>query len=869
MKRKIIITAIFLWQFGFNINAQTIPSWVIASDVNNSTVSVSWYPTDPARWKEGLKSGYTVTRETVKNGGNTAFVPIRTLLKDSLWFKNNVTDDDDVLHPIGKILYSNNFLQQSNKENEALQYNYVVFESSLDIKIAEAIGMGLADKNVISGATYRYTVKHNQSGQTFSIDVKCDSGTRVQEPKDYTHDFNWPDGNSLSDMLEMSKPFVIKAIIGKARPKVDSVILRWVPSSIEICRDAMVDGYEIWRGKAVDSMELLTTVKPWSEAQIKQMPRTDTLALMTAAFVMDKGIPQGIESANMFDRAAMESNYFGFALTAADRSQLAADVLGLRYVDREAAFGETYRYEIKTKRLQPNMPVADIWVTNEFEPLTAPQNFKIKKEDKAVTLSWYPYGETEYSSFMIERLNPGDSVYQSLTAQPLVFIRAREMKSQPVSYIDTLPANNLVYMYRIKGSNAFGEWSDYAYGHGFGIDLTPPESVSIVTGKYRKEDNSIRISWTPNTKDKDLQYHQVLVADNPDYNFSAISGELSPNDTVYTMNLNDMETDRSFYFKVNSVDSSRNIATSFGRYVFVPDHDRPVAPATIKATISDKGWVTVTWKQSTSKDVVGYYVFFSNNDPQNLALVFDKPLKDTAYSWQIDMNSLTKYLYVGVKSEDDNYNRSFLSEILQLRRPDTIAPVSPFVTNVEVKDENVVINWKKSGSADVEKYLLYSRNPDDSLANWVLIDSVGKDIVSYLTKSDLYEGQMMYAVKAVDDFGNQSAYSNPRQIFLSFPAHKFVPKLNPLSKNKNNTVDVSWQKQSQDIKGKNIGYKYLLYRSVGSKDVMMYREIPSTEFSVSDDKIQTGVLYNYAIRVKYDNGWTGELSEVKSILINN
>ncbi len=867
MKSKIIITAIFLWHFGMNINAQNTPSWVIQAAVVDNSVSVSWYPTDPKIWKEGLVSGYTITRENADSGGSGGFVPIRTTVKDAVWFKKNVTNDDGVLYPIGVILHGNNFMQKSDKENDALQYNYIVFESKWDIKVAEAIGMGIVDKSVTLGANYRYTVKHNQSGQTFSINVKCDAGKKVQAPEDYRHDFRWPGGNSLSDMLEQSKPFVLKAILGKARPKMDSVILRWVPSTIGICRDAMVDGYEIWRGKTKDSMELLTTVRPWTEAQIRKMPRTDTFALLAAAFVMDKGIAQGITKANMFDRAAMERNYFGFTLTAADRSPLAADVLGLRYVDKKAAFGETYLYEIKTKRLQPNLPAPDIWVTNEFEPLTAPQKFKIQKQEKSVTLSWYPYGDVEYSSFMIERLNPGDTVYNAITTLPIVFIRDAEMKGQMVSYIDSLPANNLAYNYRLKGSNAFGEWSDYAYGTGYGRDLTPPASVSVVSGEFSKEDKSIRISWTPNTKDKDLKYHQILVADNPDYDFSAISGELSPRDTVYNMNLKDMDTDRSFYFKVNSIDSSGNMVTSLSRYVSVPDHERPLFPTTIKASISDKGLVTVTWNRSTSKDVVGYYVFYSNNDPENLALVFDKPLKDTTYSWQIDMNSLTKYLYVGVKSEDDNYNRSFLTEILQVRRPDTIPPVSPVLTYVEAKDENVSIYWNKSGSADVEKYLLYSRSPEDSLSNWVLIDSVGRDNGSYVTKSDFFGGQIMFAIKAVDDFGNRSAHSNVGQVFVPFPSDKFVPKLNLPSKNINNEVEVSWEKESQEIKGKNIGYKYLLYRSVGSQDVMFYKEIPSTEFKVSDDSVTPGVLYNYAVRVKYDNGWAGDLSEVKSLLI--
>lgn len=857
---------IFFWILANIVSGQNTPSWVVQSAVKNSTVELTWYPTDAEVWKEGLRSGYTITRESM-SGGGSKFTPMQTSIKDSVWFKANVSPEDGVIYPIGVMLNRDNFINKDNKQNDELQYNYIVFESKWNIKVAEATGLGIVDKTIQVGTTYKYTVKHNKTGQTTSITVKCDEGTQLQEPKDYQHEFKWPDGNSLSDMLEQSQALVIKAIIGKARPKIDSVILRWVPTSIEICRDAMVDGYEIWRGKGGDTMKMLTAVKPWTEAQMRQMPRSDTFALLAAAFVMDNGIPQGIEQANMLDRATMESNYFGISLMAADKSQLAADVLGLRYVDKEVEFGETYHYEIKTKRLQPNIPMQDFWVTNEYEPLTAPQNFRSEKNEKSVRLKWLPHGEVLYSSFIIERLNPGDSVYQPITKEPIVFIRANELKNNQLSYIDSLPSNNVSYMYRIKGSNAFGEWSDYAYINAYGVDRTPPNAVSIISGKFNIADTTIRISWRSNSIDNDLKHNQVMIADNPDYNFSAISGELSPNDTVFILSLRGMEVDRPYYFQVNSVDSSLNVTRSVSRFVFTPDEERPLAPPNIKATISDSGMVTVSWRPSASKDVVGYYVFASNNDPQKLALVFDKPLKDTTYSYQIDMNSITKYLYVGLKSEDDNYNRSFLSEILQLRRPDTIAPMSPLLTTVELKDEKIVIKWNKSASADVEKYMLFSRNPEDSTIKWVLLDSISKEIDTYTTTSELFEGKLMYSVKAVDDFGNQSSYSNSGEVFLPFPSHKYIPKLNIPVINKNNSVELSWQKQPLDIKGKNIPYKYLLYRSVGSQNVMMYKEVSSNSFSFKDDSVRSGVLYNYAISVKYDNGWTGDLSETKSILI--
>lgn len=861
----IFLITIFGWMLQYAVNAQD-PAIILNTIVSESDVLVSWYPTDPAAWKEGLTSGYTLTRETISGGGGS-FSPVRTMLRDSLWFRDNVKEGDGVLLAVRGIIYGDNFLRRSNRQNDELQYNYIVYESTTDIRIAEATGLGFEDKNTEKGATYRYTVKHNKSGQTTSITIQCVNDERMQEPEDYRHVFHWPDGNSLSDMLEQSEPFVLEAIVGKARPKIDSVMLRWAPTTIGIYRNALVDGYEIWRTKGSEKPVLLTTVKPWSEDRFHSIPLTDSLALLAASIVKNKGIPQGIAELDMYDKASVETNYFSFALHIADRSPLAADVLGLRYVDQEAEFGITYRYEIRTKQLQPNFPVPDIWVTNEFEPLLGPEGFKIIKEDKMVTLQWLAKSDmTNYSAYVIERLNPGDSVYQVLTPTPLVFIQHSEQKMFYNNFIDSVQ-NGIVYQYRIKGVNAFGEWSDYAYGRGFGLDITPPDPVSIVSGAFQPDSSRIRIAWTLPPDATDTKYHQILLSEDIQYNYSAVSGELPPTDSVFYLDLKGMDTDRPFYFQVMSVDSSGNQSTSIMKTVVVPDYDRPEPPTNFKAIIDSTGLVTATWSPSISKDVTGYYIYYANQSGFSLTMINDYLHKDTVYTWSLPMNTTTKNLYVGVKAEDDNYNKSFITDIITIRRPDTIAPVRPFVHNIELVDESVYLDWKKSSSNDVEKYLVYRRFLSDTSQLWSLIDSVDMATLTYTDKSITFGGYVQYTVKAVDDFGNMSEFSKEVQVRVPFPSGKFVPILSKLTLSKDKSVTVNWEYDTKNHAQLDKSYTYQIFRSTGSQESLLYKEIVGDNSSFSDTDLQPGVLYNYAVRVRYDNGWTSELSEVKSILI--
>ncbi len=843
---------------------------IINAVVTENSVSITFYPTDPSIWKEGMMTGYSISRELKNAENNSArrFTPVKVIVKDSLWFKNNVTQYDGVISPIGQILNGSDFLKEKDKQNLEIQYNYIVYESTLNIKVAEAVGLGYVDNSIVLDATYIYTIKHNKSGLSASIEVKCTNGARYKEPIDYEPSFEFPDGNSLSDMYYMSKPFVLQAVIGKARPLMDSVILRWAPTTTEIMRNAMVDGYDVYRMNDSTEMIKIATVMPWSEDRFQDIPLTDSLALLAASMVKNKGIPPGLEMLDMYEQSSLQSNYFGFALHAADRSSLASEVLGLRYVDKDVKLGEIYSYRIETKRLEPNLPVPNILVVNEYEPLLAPEGFKIIKNDKQVTLQWLANSNlTKYNSYIIERQNPQDSVFQLLTPSPLVFIQQSGQELSHFSYVDKLDHNNISYHYRIRGSNAFGEWSDYAYGIGFGIDKTPPAPVSIISGLYQPDSSRLRISWTLPDDLGDLKYHQVLLSEDPKYDFSAVSAELPPSDTMYYFSLENMNSDRPFYFIVMSFDSSGNEATSIVKFVTVPDYERPDPPTNLKATIDSTGVVTAIWTPSPSHDVTGYYIYYSNREGKELTMINDYLSRDTMYTWTLPLNTTTKFLYVGVKAEDDNYNKSFITDVVKIRRPDTIPPVRPFIYMTEYEDEQVVLRWKKSSSNDVEKYIVYRRNSLDSIGHWIPLDTLTSEVLEYMDATALIGGMVQYAVKAVDDFNNESEYSKESQISISFPENKFIPTIINLTENNSKSVTLTWSNETQAVPGYDGNYTYQVFRSIGAGEVAIYQEIPKDEFSLVDSKTESGILYNYAVRVKYENGWTGSLSAVKSILI--
>lgn len=857
----------------FSLSGQKDNLLILNAKVSDNVVIVNWYPENQKIWSDLMTVGYSVSRQTIDTDGKLLSESVtlsnKVMRKDSAWFTKNSNLEGGLMIPIKALLYDKKFDFPGNGEMSALdiKYNYLVYESTQRPVVAEALGLGFSDSKAERNKRYRYTVK-SLDGKIFgSVDIINTAGSFMSSPAEYQAKFVFPDGKSLSEMQELSKPFVLNAIVGLGRPKLDSIILRWGPSTQEIWRNAMIDGYEILRTAEGQEKKLIAKVLPWNQNKFRSIPLSDSLALMAASIIKDKGIPPMTENMDFYEQSAMASNYFGIALFCADRSPLAADVLGLRYVDKDVEAGKTYIYEINSKRLISTFPLQDIIVTNEWTPLLPPDGFQINRGEKSVTLKWYAESDlTKYGSYIVERSEYRDTLYQVLTDPPLIFLNEPGSPMPFHTYKDTLTENSKIYFYRVKGSNAFGEWSDYAEGYGAGADLTPPVPVSIKSGIYDKLQNEIKISWEENSKVSDLESYQLLLANNPEANYTAVSPFLTLADTSYVFKAEGIDLDQSFYFVVASRDSSGNEATSIPRFVNVPDLTSPLPPLSLKALIDSTGLVQLSWEDSHSKDTEGYWIYFANNNSEELTAINDYLFKGNSYSWKIPTNSLTKNLYVCVKAEDENYNKSDASEIVKVRRPDKIPPAKAVLLPAEIMGSDVVLTWIESSSEDLEGYVLYSKNNTKSDSNWKVLDTLKKGQFTYTLRPELFENYYNYCIRAYDDFGNLSECSNEVQTKIPFPASDYVVGEVKTNHNKSK-VDIKWNPLKLTKQMESLGFSYEIYKSSGEYEPEFFTSVPSGQTTITDEYIKLNVLYNYAIRVKFENNWTGELSEVKSILI--
>ncbi len=115
------------------------------------------------------------------------------------------------------------------------------------------------------------------------------------------------------------------------------------------------------------------------------------------------------------------------------------------------------------------------------------------------------------------------------------------------------------------------------------------------------------------------------------------------------------------------------------------------------------------WKANTEKDIKGYRIFRSNHPQHEFMNIHPAVVLDTLYIDTININTLTKNIYYRVMAIDLRENRSDLSEILQLKRPDKIPPVTPLIKDFVVEKGRIVLNWLGSSSEDVVLHRIYRK----------------------------------------------------------------------------------------------------------------------------------------------------------------
>lgn len=658
-------------------------------------------------------------------------------------------------------------------------------------------------------------------------------------------------------------------IIGLAKAYEDSIVLRMSPPYYLFWESVKQKGFTIKRGTSKDNLKEIAKVYPFPmESTESNLRKMDSIS-QTAYFLLYGKIDRGnLEGYKLYQA---DQNILGMAMLVSEFSKDAANILGFRYVDRNVTKGQKYIYEISTEGYKDSKFNEVIEVVNTYHAIKEPEEFRVIEGDNTLTLQWSKHNVKKFTYYKIER-STDQKNFELITTRPLFFNTTNDTLSNNFQYKDSLNIfNGTKYYYRLYGGNSFAEFSPPASASGTPRDMTPPPAPIISKVEYSDDANVFEISWDVDISSvpSDFAYYQIMMSREQLSNYSTVSPKLGLADFAYTYDLGIERTEEMegrYYFRIECYDKSGNKSSGDFYTSFVPDYTDPAAPDTLSGYVDSLSFVHLKWDKSTSKDVRGYWLYWGNSTNEELALVSQDILTDTSYQYYIPEKSLKKYLYYVVRAEDYAYNRSEVSNVVRVKRLDKIPPTRPSIKSISNDSLRLQLSLGLSHSDDVYFHELYRREAATKDTTWIMIDTIW-NLSSYIDPTAEMNKSYQYEIRAVDSVGNKSIFSPLKSGIIKVTAKntsigEFVVK----QKAKSNTAEIYWyinvpEKLVEET------YTIELYRSTGQSGVKHYKNISGDLDSLTDTDLVSGVLYNYAVRVRYDNGWTSELSEIKSILI--
>ncbi|MDH7515441.1 MAG: hypothetical protein QHI48_06190 [Bacteroidota bacterium] len=655
-----------------------------------------------------------------------------------------------------------------------------------------------------------------------------------------------------------------------ARPSADSVILRWAPSTPHAWRLCNRIGYTVERRSAGGERVMLTPQKvfPWDPERIAgsmtRTPRDRFIGVAALALWSDTtliGVSDSLGLDTLEANAERNTMLYGYALFSADNDPRAAEILGLRYVDRMVRKGETYTYIVSMAEPRDyRVAAGEVTVTAERGQvsLPPPNAFTARGLDGRIELSW-EVPAFEYTGYDVFRSDDGGKTFRKLTTTPLVILRNENGIPPRGGFVDTTAVNNISYIYRVQGNDPFGMAGEPAEARAAAHDLTPP-FPPLVRNPEQIGDRRIKLSWEVPEVVPDLAGFIISRSAVSDSGFRSLTEKpLARTARSFT---DDNPDDREPFYIVSAIDTAGNTAHSLPLYGFVIDTIPPAVPTGLVGTIDSSGVVTLRWNANRERNLLGYRVLWANAADHEFSQRTGQVWKDTVFHDTVEVNTLTKHVYYQVAAVNWNYNHSLPCAPVEIRRPDVVPPESPVFTDVLATDSSLILRWVPSGSDDVREHVLLRHVSGEEA--WIPITTLRRDADTYEDK-DVRVGLMYeYQLEAVDSSGlraraDVAVQGRPYDTGLRPP----VSDLRASWDEQRNTVTLQWRYTKR---GDEAIY-YVIYRSFGDHPLLplVSLEIPDARYT--DTALVGDGVYTYAVKVMTRGGAESPLSERVSVRV--
>ncbi len=652
----------------------------------------------------------------------------------------------------------------------------------------------------------------------------------------------------------------------------DSVVIRWAPDSPELWQLGNKYGYFIERKTVVRNGEMVkdisapvrlteSPVLPMELDLIKPLADIDNYAGVVAQAIYGETFQLITQEENdmvsFFNRAADLQNRFSFALFSADVSIHAARAHGLTFTDKNIRKDEKYVYRIYPAFDHEIMPY-DTGFTlvdaGEVYDVPAPIDVWAVFGDRMAEISWdKKLQENVFTSYIIERSGDGGKTFRRMNRNPVINLaNIPDHKVERNFYIDSLPQNDVMYYYRVRGITSFGETgppSDTVGGRGM---KSTPFIHPMITG-YDLLVEGIKIRWEIMEKyGYDVHGFRVKKSRKANGSFEdLIDKPVSSDAREFT----DKEPYAVNYYKVCALNERGEEFCSFPSLVQLPDSIPPEPPVNLQGTIDSAGMVRLTWDACTEADFQSYRVYRGNRHDGEFIRINTSAVAGTFYTDTVPVNTLNEEVFYRFTSVDNRYNESDFSEVLTVKKPDIVPPVSPVIRSARYSDQGIRISWLPVPSADVVKYQLYRKAVTEEA--WTLMKVFPEpDTVYTYTDPDIREQQPYdYLVLAVDDAGLESEPGMPVRVSAGLFDYPSIEKFSARAYRQEKSIALKWKYNRPEAK------QYYIYKSVNDNPPGLYKMVEGHLQDFTDTNVIPGNTYGYRIQAGFAGGNRTPLSE--------
>jgi uncharacterized protein len=652
----------------------------------------------------------------------------------------------------------------------------------------------------------------------------------------------------------------------------DSMVLRWAPDRPGAWQWGNRTGWHIERttigaDKSFDpatfrritgSPVRLAPAERW--AKVPDLAETNRYVAVAAQCALG---PSSTRDGDIISKSDEAASRFGFALLAADLSATAADLLGVRWVDRNIAPNQQYIYKIYPAAPTPGYPMdtayalAGTFAENTAAPVAVS---KVDIGDRQVHFYWSRSAfQALYSAYWIERSDAPGAAYRRLNTLPFVPMLSStiENPSDWIVFSDTTLENYRKYQYRITGITPFGDEGQPSMPvEVVGRDRTPPPAPVQVKTRHLGG-TRVEITWA---MPEATEPYQLYVGRTDKYNFSAEALHEQPLPAPTRLFVDEHASLMApNYYVVSAVDTAGNAAFSLIEYGDIRDTFPPAPPSGLHATCDTNGLVRISWRPAPEPDVKGYLLFFSNAADHAFGTLSNQFIQDTFFLDTMNLLVLTEERFFRLKAIDWHDNYSDFSDTFRLQLPDIVPPVPPLFSDYKVSRQGIYVQWIPSSSHDVVLHQLLRKKTDQS--SWEPIGIISDPMVrTWLDTSVQANQYYQYTLRARDDAGNWSEEAFALRIkMLDWAQRPAVKQLSALRNKENNRVELQWNFQ---VSG---DYKFVVYRAEGTGPFQTLAALPGKQRSYLDPHIQAGKTYQYAVKTIFPDGKSSPFSEIVSV----